>query len=159
MKQLPRELTVDELQQVLANKARLCRLAKGFTQSELSRQSQVSYASIRKFERTGEISLHSLLKIAKTLDEAKYFQSLFHSADFFKFFSPKVFKRPKLHSNGTYHSTRVLTPSQLSRQLDFEDNPHFYLDRNAVYNRSWKNSKETELKSKWDSEEEWDSEV
>jgi len=153
MKQPPRKLTVDELQRLLAKKARLCRLVKGLTQSELARQSQVSYASVRKFECTGEISLYSLLKLADALDESKYFQSLFHSADYFKYLSPKVFKRPKLHSNGTYHSTRVLTPSQLEKQLDFEDCPD--LGRNPTCDQSWKNLPISN--TQWNSEDSWDT--
>ncbi len=117
-------LTVNELQLQIAKNARQSRLVKGFTQSELSRKSHVSYSSIRKFEKTGEISLNSLLKIASTLDETKTFATLFPGAEFFKFISPRIFKRPKLHTNGTYHSTRILTNSELERYLDIEDSPN-----------------------------------
>ncbi len=47
------------------------------TQRELSRKSGVSYASIRRFESTGEISLSSLLKIALALNALADFNSVF----------------------------------------------------------------------------------
>lgn len=136
-------LTVDELQLQIAKHARLSRLVKGFTQSELSRKSHVSYASIRKFEKTGEIALHSLLKIASTLDETKSFEALFPGSEFFKFMSPRIFKRPKLHANGTYHSTIILTPSELERYLDIEDSPN-QLPENKTQKRDWKKIPKTD---------------
>jgi hypothetical protein len=50
--------TTNELLLQIANQARLSRLAQGFTQSELSRRSKVSYATIRKFENSEEIAFH-----------------------------------------------------------------------------------------------------
>ena len=47
------------------------------SQKELSQKSGVTYASIRRFETTGEISLTSLLKIAHALDALKDFENLF----------------------------------------------------------------------------------
>ena len=47
------------------------------SQKELSEKSGVTYASIRRFEVTGEISLTSLLKIAHALDALKDFENLF----------------------------------------------------------------------------------
>ena len=47
------------------------------SQKELSQKSGVAYASIRRFETTGEISLTSLLKIAHALDALKDFENLF----------------------------------------------------------------------------------
>ena len=47
------------------------------SQRELSQKSGVTYASIRRFESTGEISLTSLLKIAHALDALKDFENLF----------------------------------------------------------------------------------
>lgn len=48
-----------------------------FTQKELAKRSGVSYASIRRFETTGEISLHSLMQIARAIDCLKDFEQLF----------------------------------------------------------------------------------
>ena len=47
------------------------------TQQELSQRSGVSYASIRRFESTGEISFNSLLKIASVLNAIADFNMLF----------------------------------------------------------------------------------
>lgn len=44
------------------------RKALKITQKALSTRSGVSYASIRKFERTGEVSFRSLLLISNALD-------------------------------------------------------------------------------------------
>ena len=47
------------------------------SQKQLSQKSGVTYASIRRFETTGEISLSSLLKIAHALDALKDFEGVF----------------------------------------------------------------------------------
>lgn len=47
------------------------------TQIELAKRSGVSYASIRRFEISGEISLHSLMKIANAINCLKDFKKLF----------------------------------------------------------------------------------
>lgn len=48
-----------------------------FTQKELAKRSGVSYASIRRFETTEEISLHSLMLIAVALNCLQDFEKLF----------------------------------------------------------------------------------
>lgn len=48
-----------------------------FSQKELAKRSGVSYASIRRFESTGEISFNSLLKIASVLNALADFCTLF----------------------------------------------------------------------------------
>lgn len=47
------------------------------TQKELSVRANVSYGSIKRFERTGEISLSSLIKIAFALGFEDDFDQLF----------------------------------------------------------------------------------
>lgn len=47
------------------------------SQKKLSQKSSVSYASIRRFESTGEISFNSLLKIASVLNALADFNMLF----------------------------------------------------------------------------------
>lgn len=47
------------------------------TQKTLALRSGVSYASVRRFEQTGDISLASLLKIAGALDCLEDFNALF----------------------------------------------------------------------------------
>lgn len=49
------------------------------TQQGLAKKSGVSYASIRRFESTGEISFTSLLKIANALNSLADFNLLFNT--------------------------------------------------------------------------------
>lgn len=49
----------------------------GFTQKELSTSSGVSYGSIRRFETSGEISLHALLRLSTVIDCLEDFNELF----------------------------------------------------------------------------------
>lgn len=51
------------------------------SQKELSYRSGVAYASIRKFESTGIISLESFLKICDTLDRLSDFESILVPSD------------------------------------------------------------------------------
>ena len=46
-------------------------------QKDLAFKSGVSYGSIRKFETTGEISLKSIIQIAKVLNSLEDFNKLF----------------------------------------------------------------------------------
>ena len=50
------------------------------SQKELSNRSGVSYASIRRFESNGEISLTSLIKLANAIDCLNDFDALFKNA-------------------------------------------------------------------------------
>lgn len=113
MKQQPPTRTIQEQQMHIAKRARMSRLYAGFTQERLAQRSQVSYATLRKFEQTGEISLKSLLRLADTLGEESLFAQLFRKADFFECLNPKLFKRPKLCKNGTYISSRKPSEREL----------------------------------------------
>ena len=61
----------------LAEKEKTSRKQMKLTQKELSVRSGVSYASVRRFENSGEISLFSLLKIANVLGVLEDFNALF----------------------------------------------------------------------------------
>ena len=50
------------------------------SQKDLSIKSGVSYASIRRFESNGEISLSSLIKLANAIDCLSDFEGLFKNA-------------------------------------------------------------------------------
>lgn len=56
------------------------RLSLNLTQKNLSDRSGVSFGVIKKFERTGKISLESLLKIALILGSLEEFTQLFKSS-------------------------------------------------------------------------------
>ena len=68
----PRDMMTD-----IAKRAQESRLRLNLSQQTLSARSGVSYGTLKKFERTGQISLESLLKIALALDELEKFDDLF----------------------------------------------------------------------------------
>lgn len=70
-------ITPQSMAQKLAEKEKTSRKQMKLTQKELSVRSGVSYASVRRFENSGEISLFSLLKIANVLGVLEDFNSLF----------------------------------------------------------------------------------
>ena len=51
----------------LARKIKEIRKRKKITQKELAGRSNVSYATLRKFEKTGQISLESFIKLTMEL--------------------------------------------------------------------------------------------
>lgn len=57
-------VTYDEKQKEITDRLIKIRKSKKISQKRLSAISGVSYASIRRFEKTGEISFSSLIKIA-----------------------------------------------------------------------------------------------
>lgn len=65
----------------IASKARERRLFHNISQQELADRSGVSLGSIKRFERTGLISLSSLLEIALVLGCLKDFDCLFSPPD------------------------------------------------------------------------------
>lgn len=70
-------LTIPSVSEGIVGRMRSRRKSLGIQQKALATRSGVSYASIRRFEQTGEISLQSLLKIAMALDCLKDFNELF----------------------------------------------------------------------------------
>lgn len=72
--------TPQEMQKLIASRARGHRLDLNLSQQTLSEKSGVSYGSLKKFEQTGQISLESLLKLAVILGRIDDFNALFASA-------------------------------------------------------------------------------
>ena len=68
----PAEITLD-----LAKRAKKIRKRRKITQKQLADRSNVSYATLKKFEQTGQISLMSLVKIAMELGLADEIKTLF----------------------------------------------------------------------------------
>ena len=68
----PNDVNIEIAKRIIAR-----RKEKNITQKQLSLQSAVSYGSIKRFERTGEISLSSLIKIAFALGLEDDFDLLF----------------------------------------------------------------------------------
>ena len=61
----------------LVKRERLRRKELGFSQKELATRSGVSYASLRRFESSGDISMSSLLKIGNAMECLSDFNDLF----------------------------------------------------------------------------------
>lgn len=66
-----------EMADHIAKLAQAKRLSLNLSQKSLSEHSGVSFGVIKKFERTGKISLESLLKIALSLGALEDFKDLF----------------------------------------------------------------------------------
>ena len=66
-----------EVMQEIAERAKLKRLEQNLTQEGLALRSGVSLGSIKRFERSGEISLKSLIDIALALGCLEDFSALF----------------------------------------------------------------------------------
>lgn len=70
-------MTPPEVAQYLAKQVQAKRLVLNLSQQTLAQRSGVSYGVLKKFERTGRISLESLLKLALTLGSLEEFMHLF----------------------------------------------------------------------------------
>ena len=68
--------TPKEVMLILSKNIVALRKQKKMTQQELSERSGVAYASVRKFEKTGIISLESLLKMCETLNRLTDFETI-----------------------------------------------------------------------------------
>ncbi len=69
--------TPDALLKTIATQAKAQRLAAKLTRRTLAEKSGVAESSIKRFETTGQISFHSLLKLAFTLNCMDEFNRLF----------------------------------------------------------------------------------
>ena len=69
--------TPKEINMVIADRIRTIRKRRRMSQVELSEKSGVSLGSVKRFERSGDISLISLTKIAKALDISNELENLF----------------------------------------------------------------------------------
>ena len=71
------EVTPQEINKRIAERLRIVRKRRKLSQERLSEKSGVSLGSVKRFERTGEISLISLTKIAIALDLEQGLKDLF----------------------------------------------------------------------------------
>lgn len=69
--------TIQSVTEQLIEREKQRRKKMRLSQRDLANKSGVSYASIRRFENIGEISLNSLLKIANALNCLEDFNSVF----------------------------------------------------------------------------------
>lgn len=70
-------MTPAELTLLLAQRVRERRLAQELTQQGLAERAGVTLASLKRFERTGQIALLSLLRLAVALGQTEEFAQLF----------------------------------------------------------------------------------
>ena len=77
-------VTYDEKQLEIAKRFIAIRKSEKVSQQRLSILSQVSYASIRRFEKTGDISLSSLVKLALALQLYDDLDNLFSNHQKYK---------------------------------------------------------------------------
>ena len=66
-----------DILQETAEKAKVLRKSKKWSQEELANRSGLSLGSLKRFETTGQISFSSLLKLANVLDRLSEFEPLF----------------------------------------------------------------------------------
>lgn len=74
--------TSDEIALNLALRFKKIRKIKGITQEGLSKYSNVSFESIKRFETKGEISLYSLIKLCIALDMVNEINDMFKEIPF-----------------------------------------------------------------------------
>lgn len=71
--------TPSEIAANIADRARVRRLERNWTQEMLAERSGVALSTLRRFEQKGQISLERLLKIAVALDALDVFEELFRA--------------------------------------------------------------------------------
>ena len=74
---------------------RECRLAAGMTQEELAGRAGVSLSTLRRFERTGDISLKVFVEMAFVLRRMDGFEALFSKPPVRSLFEPRPVERKR----------------------------------------------------------------
>lgn len=77
-----KQITPGEINAAIAGRVRTVRRRRGISQEKLSELSGVSLGSLKRFERSGEISLLSLTKLAIALGLQDDMQQLFANVPF-----------------------------------------------------------------------------
>ena len=70
-----------EAMREIAERFQKLRRKEGFTQAECAERSGVSLGSLKRFERTGKISLESLLLLARLIDRVEDFDGVFKPSE------------------------------------------------------------------------------
>ena len=70
-------LTPNDVSKSLAERVKTRRLEMNLTQEGLAKRAGVKFSTYRRFEQTGEISLHGFLQIAFALNALSDFDALF----------------------------------------------------------------------------------
>lgn len=72
--------TPEDVTRHLADRIKALRLRRNWKRATLAERSGVNEASVKRFERTGQIALENLLKLAFTLDRLEELTTLFAPA-------------------------------------------------------------------------------
>lgn len=73
-----------DIQLEVASKLKTLRKQAAYTQAELANRSGVSLGSLKRFERTGLISLESLLQLAHVLNRLQDFENILNPIQNYK---------------------------------------------------------------------------
>ncbi|QZE14962.1 helix-turn-helix transcriptional regulator [Halosquirtibacter laminarini] len=73
--------TPKEIAKQLATRHKVLRKQLKFSQAEMAERSGVSLGSLKRFETTGQISLDSLLKLARLLNKLDDFKLIFEKEE------------------------------------------------------------------------------
>lgn len=87
--------TPHEMATHIAERVQAKRLSLDLSQRTLSERAGVSVSVIKKFERTGKISLESLLKLALPLDSLGEFENLFSRTEILKSLDELLKDKPR----------------------------------------------------------------
>lgn len=74
---IPSLLTAPEMQDSLRQAAQRRRVDLGLTQADLAARAGVALGTLKRFEQSGEIALHSLLQLAEALECLDAFAAVF----------------------------------------------------------------------------------
>jgi len=75
-------LPAKEVALELASRLKMRRLAQNLTQAGLSRRSGVPLGTLKKFERSGQISLTSFIRLAIALQDERALENLLREPEF-----------------------------------------------------------------------------
>lgn len=89
-----------DVQRRLAERFKLCRLARNLTQLGLARRAGVSLGSLKRFEQQGLIALDSLLRIALVLGCLDDFEAVGVEAPFETRTLDEILETPKQRRKG-----------------------------------------------------------
>lgn len=85
---------------LIAVRLRELRLSENLSQEGLAQRAGISYGSLKRFERTGQISFESLLKLALILGVLEDFDLLFRDSLKSKASLDDIIRKPKLRKRG-----------------------------------------------------------
>jgi len=74
-------LTANEILTEMARRVQDVRIQAGLRQKDLAEKAGVSLGTLRRFERTGDVGMETIVKVAIALDKEREFLALFPPSD------------------------------------------------------------------------------